>query len=160
MAVLLVLVVGLFYVYFTPSKVDGDSMLPGLAHGDRLLLSKTYKRPARGDIVVFLAPDDGSGTERVIKRVVGVPGDAVTVEGGIATINGIREDPSDFIIDPSFPTVVGPLTVPPDTVFVLGDNRLISFDSRLFGPLPLSSVIGKAVFVWAPLHRIGPLDRD
>jgi signal peptidase I len=131
-------------------------MSPALTDGDRLLLSKSYTRPTRGDIVVFFAPDDVSRQERVIKRVVAIPGDSVHVEGGIATVNGVVEDASRFIIDPTFPVAVGPLVVPANSVFVLGDNRLISFDSRLFGPLPLTEVVGKVVFIWAPLHHFGP----
>lgn len=149
----LVLLILVFYVFFSPTMVDGDSMEPALSQGDRLLITKSYQTAKRGDIVVFYADSSRDDENRLLKRVVAVAGDTVEVHGGVATVNGTVES-GDFIDDPAFPVPTGPLTVPPNSVFVLGDNRAVSMDSRQLGPIPLDYVVGKVAFVWAPIHRI------
>ena len=142
-----------FYVFFSPTMVDGDSMEPALSHGDRLLMTKSYREPSRGDIVVFYSDSSRNDEDRLLKRVVAVGGDTIEVQGGVATVNGEVET-GVFIADPAFPVATGPLTVPEDSVFVLGDNRAVSMDSRQLGSIPLEYVVGKVAFVWAPIHRI------
>ncbi len=156
--VFLTLILIVFYVLFSPSKVDGDSMEPSLSHGDRLLLTKSYETPRRGDVIAFHIAGAPPRAKRALKRVVAVPGDSVEVREGIATVNGVRESGDDVIADQYFRKIVGPLIVPSGTVFVLGDNRMVSLDSRQLGPVALDSVVGRVVWVWAPVTRIGPPD--
>lgn len=150
---LLFLLLLIFYILFSPSMVDGDSMLPALADGDRLLLTKTYTKPSRGDIVAFYEDATMNEKNRMLKRIVAIPGDTVEIRDGVTTINRTVET-GDYIPDPMITAVVGPLVVPDGTVFVMGDNRAISLDSRFLGPVPLERVVGKVAFVWAPIHRI------
>jgi len=136
--------------------VNQSSMYPTLAHGDRILVNKLaprYRLPERGEIVVLADP---RGVEKsLIKRVVGLPGDTVEIQNGLILVNG---DPF-----PEVPTVQtecedqAPVTVQPGSLYVMGDNRPVSLDSRDFGPVPLTSVEGFAFArVW-PLERIGVL---
>ena len=147
-------IIMVFYVLYRPSKVDGESMEPTLLHGERLLSTKSYDEPHRGDVVVFKGQERSGARFTLIKRIVAVPGDVVAVDGGVATVNGVAETPGGFIADPGDPRTTGPLTVEEGTVFVLGDNRLVSLDSRHFGSIPLKSVAGRVVYVWAPLGRM------
>ena len=135
--------------------VVGDSMKPTLNDRDRVLsLRRAYRHrpPQRGDIVVLDIPLHG--TE--IKRVIGIPGDVVACAFGQLIINGsvVRES---YVKEPMV-TPTGPWLVPPDNVFVLGDNRNFSEDSRDFGPIATLHIRGKAAFVIFPFERWGPLD--
>jgi signal peptidase I len=133
--------------FFIPS----ESMSPTLNPGDRVLAAKSaylLDEPARGDLAVF---DDGSGA--VIKRVVGLAGDAVSVEDGVLVVNRepTREPYVDYgLSDSSF---FGPVTVPEGHVFVMGDNRSNSRDSRTIGPVSEEDLIGRAVLRFWPLDR-------
>ncbi|GGC90538.1 signal peptidase I [Thalassobacillus devorans] len=155
-------------VLFAPVVVEGPSMLPTLENNDHLIVSKinyTLGKPERFDIVVFHA------TERrdYIKRVIGVPGDHVAVENDELYINGERvAEPylkerkeqlaenqiltQDFTLEQV--TDEGYETVPEGHVFVLGDNRNNSTDSRMFGVVPMDQIVGEAVFTYWPLDRI------
>lgn len=155
LTLILILVVGVFWVAYRTARVDGDSMEPGLLHGDRLLVTKTYGVPHRGDVVLVIV-DEPDGPAEVLKRVVGLPGDVVAVEGGIVTIDG-RPETYPFRIDlaamdPGY--TWGPYAVPAGTVFLMGDNRPISLDSRYRGAIPLENVLGRAVGIFAPVDRI------
>jgi signal peptidase I len=134
--------------------IPSESMLPTLEVGDRVFVNKFVYRlgePERGDIVVFRTLEGGG--EDLIKRVVGVPGDSVSVRGGALFVNGERwEEPylNDEFPDGSF---YDPTIVPEGHVFVMGDNRANSRDSRVFGPVPLRSIQGEAfVSFWPPSH--------
>jgi signal peptidase I len=121
--------------------ISSASMYPTLLPGDRVLAAKFAYRladPGRGDVVVF---ENGEGM--YIKRVVGVAGDVVEVRDGVLFVDGEpREEPYvDYAsIDGSF---FGPETVPEDHVFVMGDNRSNSRDSRSFGPVPEEDLLGR-----------------
>jgi signal peptidase I len=135
--------------------VNGESMLPTLNHGERLLVDKLSYRfvePARGDIVVFKYPANPS--EQFIKRIIGVPGDVVSIENGIVYVNGQALD-EDYI---SGPARIGfrQQVVPPGTYFVLGDNRNNSEDSRFrsVGFVPKENLVGKAVWRYWPLTEM------
>lgn len=154
---LLVLILLIFYVLFTSNTTAGDSMLPTLHDGDRTLVTRGYGIPRRGDVIVFVARTEHGQQERLVKRIVAIPGDTVSVRGGVAIVNGRAEDRTRIVPDPEDPVVIDGAVVPPGHVFVLGDNRLISLDSRRLGFIPLSNVIGAVRFVWAPLWRIGPV---
>jgi signal peptidase I len=143
-----------FFVVFNYTTVVGDSMVPTLLPGDRLLLTKSYIAPQRGDIVVFTLKEEGKDVD-VVKRVVGVPGDVVVTVGDFAWVNN---KPDHKIEEGGGLTRFGPVEVPPGKVFVLGDNRPISFDSRYVGFIPLKDMKGKAVAVYAPIQRVRRLD--
>ncbi|MHB1135250.1 MAG: signal peptidase I [Coriobacteriia bacterium] len=156
LAVTLGIVVSLLYVLFTTVRITGPSMEPALYDQDRVLITKGYDAPARGDIVSATVPDEHGRPVRVIKRVVALAGDTVEVFGDRAYVNGERvpggsngEDKGAWI--PAF-------IVPEGSVFVLGDNRPLSYDSRLVGPVPLENVRGSAVAVILPLHRFSIID--
>lgn len=140
--------------------VDGVSMYPTLHNGERLLvdeISYRFHAPRRGDIVVFRYPANPS--ERFIKRVIGLPGDTVVVQNGAVYLNGIKlHEP--YIAEPTYERP-GTYVVPPGTLFVMGDNRNNSEDSRFpdVGYVPRGNVIGKAVFRFWPLSRMGLIER-
>ncbi len=129
-------------------RVDGFSMRPTLQDGEYILVSKlAYKlgQPQRGDIVVFIFPVNPA--EDLIKRVIGLPGDTINVQGGVLSINGVAMD-EPYINAP--PAYEGTWQVSPDELFVLGDNRNDSRDSHQWGLLPIKNVIGKAVVIYWP----------
>jgi signal peptidase I len=134
-----------------PFKIPSESMEPTLVPGDQTLVSKLAYRdasPKRGDLVAFHAPRTG---EVLLKRVVAVAGDSVGIEDGLLVVNGrqIREAYADpKAIDSVY---FGPVRVPAGRMFVLGDNRANSEDSREFGAVSTQRVIGRAVArVWPP----------
>lgn len=136
-------------------RIPSESMSPTLKVGDSVLAAKfayRFSEPERGDLAVFDGPE---GT--TIKRVVGLPGDTVAVRDGVLVVNGDakREPYVDYeLTDSSF---FGPERVPEGHVFVMGDNRSNSLDSRSFGPVPEEDLTGKVVLRLAPLGRIGTL---
>ncbi len=129
-------------------RVDGFSMRPTLQDGEYILVSKlAYKtgEPNRGDIVVFVFPMNPQ--EDLIKRVIGLPGESISVHNGTVTINGaVLDEP--YIANP--PAYDGDWTVPEGQLFVLGDNRNDSRDSHSWGVLPIENVIGRAVLIYWP----------
>jgi signal peptidase I len=144
-----------FYVLFSPLRVVGDSMLPTLLSGDRVLRTKSYKQPSRGDVVIIDASTE-SDKDDVIKRVVAVQGDVVEIRDDVAIVNGVREATAGVLTGaPQDPYAIGAITVPPGHVYVLGDNRPVSLDSRYLGPVPLDHVRGEARFIFLPLSRFG-----
>ena len=143
---------------YQPVKVEGTSMAPGLEDQERIFINKfvySWEPIERGDIVVFRYPRDTS--KSYIKRVIGVAGDRVRIEGGRVYVNGraLGEDyvPSDYSDSGSYPETL----VPPGTYFVLGDHRNMSNDSREFGPVEQKYIYGKAVFIYWPVEKIGAL---
>lgn len=139
-------------VVAAPSVVEGPSMQPTLETGDRVLVEKLGYRfgdPERGD-VALLRGDDG---DLLIKRVAALPGETVAARGGSIYVDGqpLRE-PYALRATPATLTVE-PTTVPPGHVYVLGDNRGNSTDSRYFGPVPQERLVGEAVVIlWPPDH--------
>lgn len=135
-ALLLVAVINLFFPrYF----VQGRSMEPSLHEDDRLLVSSIDRMTGtilRGEVIVLNSPVDG---ERVVKRVIGLPGDVVQIEDGHVFINGqLLDEP---YINKA-PTYAGIWTISADQYFVLGDNRNHSYDSADYGPVPESLIQG------------------
>jgi signal peptidase I len=125
-----------------------DFLLPGRSNGDYLLGG-----PSRGDVVVFHSPGDRS--RDFVKRVIGLPGDTIVVRDGTVFVNGVALEESEYTA-PYGPTYQrGLQTVPQDHYFVLGDNRNNSQDSTSFGPVHKSSIVGKVIFRWFPIERIG-----
>ena len=145
--VVLLVVVKVFVV--EPFRIPSQSMAPTLRPGDQTLVNKlSGKTPHRGDLVAFHAPRTG---EILLKRVVAVGGDTVGLEDGVLVVDGrkVREPYADpKAIDSVY---FGPVKVRPGTMFVMGDNRANSDDSRDFGAVPTGRIIGRAVArVWPP----------
>ena len=138
--------------------IPSGSMIPTLEIGDRVLVNKfiyRFTEPERGDIVVFRSVDNPD--EDLIKRVVGVPGDEIAVRRGRLILNG--EPQKEPYTNKNFPdrSFYARTTVPEGHVFVMGDNRGNSADSRVFGPLPKKNIEGEAFLRFWPPHRIGLL---
>ncbi|HEX9694110.1 MAG TPA: signal peptidase I [Actinomycetota bacterium] len=172
-ALALVLKTFVVQAFYIPS----GSMEPTLMPGDRVLVNKVLYQPHRGDIVVFEDPSgqqpdrgavgglldwlsEGLGfarppNEDFIKRVIGLPGETVELRDGQLYVDGERV-PQPYLKGPADTRPYGPKRVPPDSVFVLGDNRLYSNDSRFgLGFVPIDKIVGKAfVTIWPP-SRIG-----
>lgn len=129
-------------------RVDGFSMRPTLQDGEYILVNKLayqFSEPVRGDIVVFVFPINPE--EDLIKRIIGIPGDTITIQDGVLTVNGVVvEEP--YINAP--PAYNGTWQVPEGELFVLGDNRNDSRDSHQWGLLPVGNVIGRAVLIYWP----------
>jgi signal peptidase I len=137
-------------------RVDGYSMEPTLHTGEFVIVNKlAYKlgKPSIGDVIVFHYPRDPE--QEYIKRVIGLPGDDVRVNQGQVYVNG------EAIKEPYIaarPAYQNEWTVPPDSLFVLGDNRNNSSDSHNWGPVPMNYVVGKAVFVYWPPEQWGVIE--
>jgi signal peptidase I len=144
-------IVALRLFVFEPFRIPSDSMAPTLRPGDRVLVDKRAYRgagPRRGDLAVFRAPRTG---EILLKRVVAIGGDTVGIEDGVLVVDGRR--PREPYADPEAIDSVyfGPVRVRPGTVFVLGDNRASSEDSRAFGAVPTGRLIGRVrARIWPP----------
>jgi len=143
---------------YQPVKVEGTSMAPLLSDQERIFINKfvyRFEPIQRGDVVVFWYPLDRS--KSFIKRVIALPGETVEIKGGSLTVNGQivpepyvppqYEDSSDF----------GPVRVPKDSYFVMGDHRISSNDSRVFGPVASRFIYGRAVFAYWPVEHFGSL---
>ena len=154
------LAVILIVFIYQPVKVEGTSMMPVLTNNERIFINKfTYRFGSgnidRGDLVVFFFPLDRS--KSYIKRVIGIPGDTVQIDNGTVYVNGqpLNEPyvPGDYRDHQS---LTG-MTVPSGHYFVLGDHRTSSNDSRAWGTVDRTDIYGKAVFVYWPLDKMGPL---
>jgi signal peptidase I len=149
LVVLALVVVRVFL--FEPFRTDGVSMVPTLRSGDQVLVDKrAYKHglPRRGDLVVFRAPRTRDVT---LKRAIGLPGDTVAIEDGALVVNGRRRVESYADPDAIDSVYFGPVRVRPGTVFLLGDNRLDSRDSRDFGAVGEGDLIGRVRgLIWPP----------
>lgn len=144
-------------------QVDGHSMDPNLQHGQYLMVDKISYRlpfglnpPERGDVIVFTPPTQPN--KDFVKRIIGLPGDTVEITQGEVFING-DSLPNSFgaQLDQSS---MSPLIVPPDTFFVLGDNRANSNDSRNWGVLSENAVVGKVWLSYFPPQSWGIITND
>lgn len=134
-----------------PFTIHQISMRPTLEEGDRILLNRLsyhFREPARGDVVVFHSPITEG--EDLVKRVVAVAGDWVSVSGGKLYVNGAAQD-EPYVLEQDFEGVLPETLVPAGEVFVMGDNRNNSGDSRLFGPISKDAIIGCAFCVYWPI---------
>ena len=154
---IIVFILPLFF-FFQPVKVEGMSMEPQIDEGENLLVEKTIlitDKFQRGDVVIFRFPLD---PEKIfIKRIIGVPGDVVEIKSGVVYINGKRIREPYLMGDNRDFSSIPPIKVLPDTYFVLGDNRVISNDSRNWGLLPKNYIIGKAIFSYWPPKKVGEI---
>ena len=151
-AILIAVLIILFLAQAT--RVHGQSMEPSLHSDQRLVVEKisyNFHEPRRGDIVVLKVPQAGSGL--LIKRVIGLAGEKIEIKGGKVYIN---EQPlEEPYLSPQAQRDMGATVVPPKHVFVMGDNRGFSNDSRSFGPVPLDNIVGRAWFSYWPLDQLG-----
>ncbi len=142
--------------------VHGTSMFPTLNNGDKVLVSDLFYEPARGDIVVF-KKDSYDDNKALVKRVVAVAGDVVNIdfERGVVYVNGeaLEEDYIDVLTTTKI-DFIGPQTVPDNCLFVMGDNRNASTDSRdkRIGMVDKRLVIGKVLLVVYPFNSFGSVE--
>jgi signal peptidase I len=144
-----------------PRFIPSLSMYPTFLVGDQLLVEKVskYVRPIqRGDVVVFHPTDQLVSygyrkDEALIKRVVAVEGDFVYIRDGKVFVNGTPVVEKYIAEQPDY--IWGPVQIPQGYLLVLGDNRNNSFDSHIWGLLPKEKVIGRAIFKYWPIHRVG-----
>lgn len=151
--VLFAVVVLVFFVFFQPVRIDGPSMLPTLRSGDRVLITRSATDVARGDVVVLVVDEGGVPTE-LVKRVVAVAGDRVEIRKDVAFVNGTAEPQYGQVVFPERSYSAGEITVPPGQIYVMGDNRPLSEDSRYIGPVPTAGLKGVVVAVFAPFQRV------
>ncbi len=160
------LVVYLFFMQ--PHQVNGQSMVPSFLSGEYVLTDKVSYRvgnPERGDVAVFHAPEGaqcpaGTGCD-FIKRVLGLPGDTIEVRNDSVIVNGspLTEPyiPEEYETLPGAYTKDRIVTLGPDEYFMVGDNRPYSSDSRAWGPVQKSEIVGKAFFRYWPVDTIGTI---
>jgi len=155
-ALLIALLINVFVGQAT--RVEGQSMEPNLHTDQRLVVEKMsyrFRGPQRFDIVVLRLPNQGE--DLLIKRVVGLPGETVEIRGGQVYISG---EPlyEPFIDEDTSPGRIESVTVPPLHVYVMGDNRNHSNDSRSFGPVPIDDIVGRAWLSYWPPEEVGLVD--
>ena len=158
----LLLAIGLALVIivflYQPVKVEGTSMAPLLTDQERIFINKfvyKFEPIERGDVVVFWYPLDHS--KSFIKRVVGLPGETVEMRQGLVYVNGrLLEEP---YVPPQYEDAsdYGPVRVPTEHYFVMGDHRISSNDSRVFGPVANRYIYGRAVFAYWPVDHFGSI---
>jgi signal peptidase I len=143
---------------YQPVKVEGTSMAPLLSDQERIFINKfvyRFEPIDRGDVVVFWYPLDHS--KSFIKRVIALPGETVEIRRGIVSVNG--KEIAEPYVPPQYADVsdYGPTKVPANNYFVMGDHRISSNDSRVFGPVPSQFIYGRAVFAYWPVDHFGSL---
>ncbi len=164
-----------------PFWIPSESMLDTIHVNDRVMVNKLafqFGEPERGDVVVFLDPGQPDldesvpeavirsvleavgirtrGADDLIKRVIGLPGEVVTISENRVHIDGVAID-EPYLADDVFMPDAGPFEVGEDEVFVMGDNREFSFDSRRFGNISYDILVGRAFVIIWPFSRFGSL---
>ena len=142
----LAIVLPVRYFLFQPFIVKGQSMEPNFQNNNYLIvdeLSYRFRDPVRGEVVIFYYPRNPK--TRFIKRIIGLPGETLEIKGGKVKINGKVLDESEYL--PPGTQTIGDIRISlkKDEYFVLGDNRLFSYDSRRWGVLPRKYIIGRAI---------------
>src|ERR1700739_3643617 len=143
---------------YQPVKVEGTSMAPLLSDQERIFINKfvyRFEPIERSDVIVFWYPLDRS--KSFIKRVIGLPGETIELRGGHLYVDGkLRPEvyiPASYLDGSSY----GPVSIPNDEYFVMGDHRDSSNDSRVFGSIGRRDIYGKAVFAYWPVDHFGSL---
>jgi signal peptidase I len=170
----LVLTVLIFFLVHTfiaqPFRVEQRSMESTFLPEQYVLVDKLTPRWAsyeRGDIIVFEPPEAWESPRRdpFIKRVIGLPGDRIEIEDGLVLVNGVELDEPYLFMrrgrpEPTEPGADGDTwVVPLGFLFVMGDHRSASADSREFGPIEVSTVLGRALLRYWPIDTFGPIQR-
>jgi signal peptidase I len=151
-----VLALGIKTYVVQPFIIPSSSMEQTLLISDRVLVSKFAYRlgtPKRGDVVVFVSPEDGRTD--LIKRVIAVAGETVDVQDGVVSVDGKKlVEPYVNAAYPDHSDLDSPVKVPAGMIWVMGDNRANSKDSRFIGPQPVSQVLGRAFAIYWPIDRV------
>lgn len=155
-AIILFLVIKTFFLEsrFVPSP----SMVPTIQVHDRFLLNKTaywFKTPERYQIVIFKPPARAGAKDDFVKRIIGLPGETIKVYKGVVYINEKPLDEPYITPDRASVGEFSSFIIPDDHVFVMGDNRNNSQDSRYWGSLPIDNIKGEAWWRFWPVNRIG-----
>lgn len=132
-------------------EIKGRSMQPTFDDGQRVVVLKSFYDLARDDIIVFTSTEDPS--KDLIKRIVGLPGDAIQVAGGQVTLNGAKHDEPFTRRSARDDHATRQRTIPTGHYYVLGDNRADSHDSRDFDSIPAANIKGKVVARWWPFDQ-------
>ncbi len=155
----LLIVIPIRYFLFQPFFVKGESMEPSFENGDYLIIDEItyhFHNPKRGDVIVFKYPKDPS--EDFIKRVIALPGERIVIKnGGVKIYKDKKEiilNESSYLGHDSFTAGNIDETLGKNQYFVMGDNRLFSYDSRRFGPVPRKNIIGRVILRLLPLNSI------
>jgi signal peptidase I len=144
--------------FYQPVKVEGTSMAPSLSDQERIFINKFVYHVGvieRGDVVVFWYPLDR--TKSFIKRVVGLPDDLIEIRQGHVLINGKPLEEPYVPVEYMDVSDYAPMRVQPGEYFVMGDHRISSNDSRMFGPVAAGYIYGKAVFAYWPVAQFGSI---
>jgi len=155
----LVIVIPIRYFLFQPFIVKGQSMEPNFEDSNYLIvdeLSYRFRDPQRGEVVVFRYPRNVS--QRFIKRIIGLPGDKIEIEASVVMVDGKILDESEYF--PSGVQTLGNIQISLDEneYFVLGDNRISSFDSRQWGTLPRKNIIGRVLIRAWPITTLTKIE--
>jgi signal peptidase I len=161
--ILLAALISFFLINYVVSayKIEGDSMTPLLRDQERILISKlaiNRKNLRRFDIVVLFKPDEPD--KSLVKRIIGLPEEIIEIRGGDVYINDkpLKQPLSgDDPVGAKSPDDMKALLIPQGMFFVMGDNRRVSLDSRLFGLVPQKYIFGKAFFRYWPFAAIGKI---
>ena len=159
--VIAVIIAAIILAFFKPIIVQQESMQPNFYSGDYLITSRQayrlFGQPERGDVIVFKSHlDDEKGKQKnLIKRIIGLPGDTVEIKNGDVYINGelLQEE---YVAEQGLSGEMEAVTVPEGRLFVMGDNRRVSQDSRSpeVGTIEMDSIVGKVVLRLYPFNQI------
>jgi len=163
--VFLAILVMVYLFLLSPQEISGQSMEPTFFNAELIITNKfVYKiaPPKRGDVIIFKSPKNKEVD--YIKRVIGLPGETVTLENGEYFVNGVKIDepylrPNTVTAGGSYLREGATITVPEGEYFVSGDNRPHSSDSREFGTIPLGDFIGKGILLYWPISKLAPIKR-
>lgn len=162
-SILLLTLVVLRLFVFGPFLVYGSSMEPTFETGDYLIVDElTYRLedPKRGDVIVLTPPIAEKQATHFIKRIIGLPGETIIVDGENVTIKN-AENPNGFTLNESYIEYPSDrqatYTLKSDEYFVMGDNRAVSSDSRIWGPLKRSAITGRAFLRLYPFNQMSVL---
>ena len=164
-AVVVIAVVFLVRVFVAqPFVVSGTSMVPTFQNANYLIvdeLTYDFHPPQRGDVIVFHPPIQGEEGTYFIKRVIGLPGDTVTIANSVVTVTNAAHPNGETLTEPYITPDAEDdnfsVTVPAGQYFVMGDNRPASYDSRKWGLLPAKNITGRVLFRLFPLNKISVL---
>ena len=162
LAVVFVVMLLIFTFIARPATVDGESMIPTLQNGERLVISNLFYEPTAGDIVVLCGEADREEGKNLIKRIIATEGQTIDIdfEAGEVYVDGQKLD-EPYILEPTYldEGTEFPLTVPEGEIFVMGDNRNGSRDSRSLtvGTVKEEYIVGHVLFRFFPFDRFGKI---
>ena len=151
----------LLQISFVKAEVVGESMEPSLYSGEQIMVNKlaySFSDPKRGDVVIFTPPKETGARSDYIKRIIGLPGETVTIKDGVVYIQ--KQNGESMILDEPYIAELARVdyqgsTIPEGRYFVMGDNRNDSSDSRGGWTVPIDNIVGKAWFTYWPLGDFG-----